>query len=72
MTMTTTQLKKRLDAIDPHNAGPRECTCKDRIRIVHEGGYIPPDAADPGPEICPVCGGERITIVIEHVKDWRP
>jgi len=73
--MTILDLKKRLDRVDRDLGGPRRCICQDNTRVVFGEGHVPVGGG-PWPEtpplVCPRCGGERDTIFVEYVNDWRP
>jgi hypothetical protein len=69
--MTTAQIKRRLDALQPRGY----CRCRgNELRVLWPPEYVPVyggPVPDPGPEVCPRCGRERHTVRVEYVEDWR-
>ena len=69
--MTTAQLKKRLDDLAPSG----ECSCPEyALRVLWPEGHTlvgGAPAPDPGPEVCPKCGRQRVTVIVEYTTNWR-
>lgn len=46
--------------------GGELCTCQPPRVVYGNSEYAPPDAQDPGPEVCPHCGRKRVTLRVEY------
>lgn len=69
-------VKQRLQKLERIVLGRLDgvCHCPDAWRVVdmleeHPFGVSPPD---PGPEVCPICGEHRPTIVWRYADHWPP
>jgi len=46
--------------------GGELCTCHPPRVVYGNSEYAPPDAQDPGPEVCPHCGRKRVTLRVQY------
>jgi len=69
--MITSQYK-RVAALEAQS-GPGDCSCEGNERIVWTNYREAwgKRAPEPGPVMCPVCGGMRVTFTVEYTDNWR-
>lgn len=46
--------------------GGELCTCQPPRVVYGNSEYAPPDAQEPGPELCPHCGRKRVTLRVDY------